>query len=93
MNSPGGMNVGGVYYDVELNTGQLLQDSRKADSALRGVEFRMGAVALGVRQERHLGPLARDIARAHDPHDRDLRHEADADSAARREICAEGSRE
>jgi tape measure domain-containing protein len=43
------MNVGGVYYDVELNTGQLLQDSRKADSALRGVEFRMGAVALAVK--------------------------------------------
>ena len=35
MNSPAGLNVGGVYYDVELNTGQLLQDSRKADSALR----------------------------------------------------------
>ncbi len=49
MNSPGGMNVGGVYYDVELNTASLIQDSRKADSALRGVEFRMGAVALAVK--------------------------------------------
>lgn len=49
MNSQGGMNVGGVYYDVELNTGQLVQDSRKADSALRGVELRMGAVALAVK--------------------------------------------
>lgn len=49
MNSPGGMNVGGVYYDVELNTDGLLRDSRQADSALRGVEFRMGAVALAVK--------------------------------------------
>jgi tape measure domain-containing protein len=49
VNSPAGLNVGGVYYDVELNTGQLLQDSRKADSALRGVEFRMGDVALAVK--------------------------------------------
>lgn len=49
MNSPGGLNVGGVYYDVELNTSKMLREARQADSALRGVEFRMGAVALAVK--------------------------------------------
>ncbi len=49
MNSPGGLNVGGVYYDVELNTSKMLRESRQAESALRGVEFRMGAVALAVK--------------------------------------------
>jgi tape measure domain-containing protein len=45
----GGLNVGGVYYDVDLNTADMIRDSRKADTALRGVEFRMGAVAVAVK--------------------------------------------
>jgi tape measure domain-containing protein len=44
-----GVNVGGVYYEVDLDTGKMLRESRQADSALRGVEFRMGAVALAVK--------------------------------------------
>ncbi|CAB4159852.1 Caudovirus, tape measure, N-terminal [uncultured Caudovirales phage] len=44
-----GMKVGQIYYDVELNTAAMIRDSRQADSALRGVEFRMGAVALAVK--------------------------------------------
>lgn len=49
MSNPGGLNVGGVYYDVSLDTANMIRDSRKADTALRGVEFRMGAVALAVK--------------------------------------------
>ncbi len=49
MNSPGGLNVGGVFYEVDLDTSKMVRESRQADSALRGVEFRMGAVALAVK--------------------------------------------
>ena len=55
MNSPGGMNVGGVYYDVSLDAGDALRESRKVTGMLRGLgdegdrlRMRMTAVAAAV---------------------------------------------
>ncbi len=44
-----GFNAGSVFYEVSLDTRQLLRDAPQTDRALRGVEFRMGAVALAVQ--------------------------------------------
>jgi hypothetical protein len=55
VNSPGGLNVGGVYYDVSLDAGDALRESRKVTGMLRSLgdegdrlRMRMTAVAAAV---------------------------------------------
>lgn len=44
-----GFNAGSVYYEVSLDTKQMLREAPEVDRTLRGVEFRFGAVALAVK--------------------------------------------